>query len=117
MHDLRSRVNEVGVRVRASPFGQDRYNRYFWILPHHSGIFVEGVESGGVNNPAVKQAPTIAAEVAGRRSVSPPKQPDEVGSCVHDMVDAISRACADESDDVEAVYAEVKLERARSTSQ
>ncbi|XP_022241135.1 bromodomain adjacent to zinc finger domain protein 2B-like isoform X2 [Limulus polyphemus] len=31
--------------LRATTFGQDRYHRYYWVLPFTGGIFVEGIES------------------------------------------------------------------------
>lgn len=121
MHDLRSRVNEVSVRVRASPFGQDRYNRYYWILPHHSGVFVEGIESGGVNNPAIKQAPTlnrIPSPSGSGRCASPSKHLDEIRFCVQDMVEAVARShSVDCGVELDNAYADVKVERSNLMTQ
>lgn len=114
MHELRSRVNEVSVRVRASPFGQDRYNRYYWILPHHSGVFVEGVESGAVENPAIKLAPNLPSPNASGGSM---KNVDDVRLCVQDMVEAVSRSKSSELEELESAYTELKLERLNSTNQ
>lgn len=116
MHDLRSRVNEVSVRVRASPFGQDRYSRYYWILPNHAGVFVEGVESGGAHNAAVKYispSTELPSPNSNGRSIS-----DDVRTCVQDMVEAVCRSITVDSDgNLDAAYVEVKSERQSSVSE
>ena len=44
---FRDKVFEASHSLRAFSFGQDRYKRRYWALPHLGGIFVEGSELGG----------------------------------------------------------------------
>ncbi|XP_076455767.1 bromodomain adjacent to zinc finger domain protein 2B-like [Babylonia areolata] len=41
-----SRVADVSKQLRGTCLGQDRFKRFYWILPYTGGIFVEGIESG-----------------------------------------------------------------------
>lgn len=41
----RDKVFNVTHKLRATNFGQDRYRRRYWVLPHLGGIYVEGLES------------------------------------------------------------------------
>ncbi|XP_039554578.1 bromodomain adjacent to zinc finger domain protein 2B isoform X15 [Passer montanus] len=42
----RKKLFEASHCLRSMMFGQDRYRRWYWILPQCGGIFVEGMESG-----------------------------------------------------------------------
>ncbi|KAL8601347.1 hypothetical protein ACOMHN_054640 [Nucella lapillus] len=41
-----SKVADVSKQLRGTCLGQDRFKRFYWILPYAGGIFVEGIESG-----------------------------------------------------------------------
>ncbi|XP_077184711.1 bromodomain adjacent to zinc finger domain protein 2A isoform X2 [Paroedura picta] len=41
---FRKKLLHASQLLRASSLGQDRYRRRYWVLPHLSGIFVEGCE-------------------------------------------------------------------------
>uniref|UniRef100_A0A8C5PTC2 Bromodomain adjacent to zinc finger domain 2B n=1 Tax=Leptobrachium leishanense TaxID=445787 RepID=A0A8C5PTC2_9ANUR len=45
-NQIRKKLFESSHSLRSMMFGQDRYRRRYWILPHCGGIFVEGMESG-----------------------------------------------------------------------
>lgn len=50
--DLRDRAVETAWRVRALPYGQDRFHRLYWALPHNGVVVVESAESVQRNNAA-----------------------------------------------------------------
>ncbi|XP_033473301.1 bromodomain adjacent to zinc finger domain protein 2B isoform X4 [Epinephelus lanceolatus] len=43
---IRQKLFDSSHSLRSMTIGQDRYKRRYWVLPHCSGIFVEGMESG-----------------------------------------------------------------------
>ena len=43
-------------RLRAFSFGQDRYKRCYWALPHLGGMFVEGMESCELEDENITEA-------------------------------------------------------------
>ncbi|XP_022106511.1 bromodomain adjacent to zinc finger domain protein 2B-like isoform X3 [Acanthaster planci] len=46
---FRHKIFEASHSLRAIAFGQDRYRRRYWVLPHAGGILVEGLESAEPN--------------------------------------------------------------------
>jgi hypothetical protein len=50
--DLRDKSVRTAWRVRALPYGQDRFHRLYWALPHAGVVVVESVESVQHNNAA-----------------------------------------------------------------
>ncbi|XP_064595320.1 bromodomain adjacent to zinc finger domain protein 2B-like isoform X3 [Liolophura sinensis] len=42
----RNKVFSASHKLRGTCFGQDRYKRWYWVLPYLGGVFVEGLESG-----------------------------------------------------------------------
>nr|XP_006819674.1 PREDICTED: bromodomain adjacent to zinc finger domain protein 2B-like [Saccoglossus kowalevskii] len=42
---FRNKLFEASHALRAMSFGQDRFRRRFWVLPHAGGIYVEGMAS------------------------------------------------------------------------
>uniref|UniRef100_S4RSF4 Bromodomain adjacent to zinc finger domain 2B n=1 Tax=Petromyzon marinus TaxID=7757 RepID=S4RSF4_PETMA len=58
----RRKLFEASHSLRALTFGQDRYRRRYWVLPHCGGLFVEAMES---------------AEATSEESQEPPKSPAE----------------------------------------
>ncbi|XP_072321877.1 bromodomain adjacent to zinc finger domain protein 2B isoform X19 [Eucyclogobius newberryi] len=45
-HQIRRKLYEIAHSLRAMMYGQDRYRRRYWVLPHCGGVFIEGMESG-----------------------------------------------------------------------
>ncbi|XP_020794600.2 bromodomain adjacent to zinc finger domain protein 2B isoform X15 [Boleophthalmus pectinirostris] len=45
-HQIRRKLYEISHSLRAMMYGQDRYRRRYWVLPHCGGVFIEGMESG-----------------------------------------------------------------------
>ncbi|CAJ0928125.1 unnamed protein product [Ranitomeya imitator] len=43
---LRKKIISCSQRLRCMSLGQDRYRRFYWLLPHIGGIFVEGSTDG-----------------------------------------------------------------------
>nr|XP_046216646.1 bromodomain adjacent to zinc finger domain protein 2B-like isoform X14 [Oncorhynchus gorbuscha] len=43
---IRRKLFESSHSLRSMMFGQDRYKRWYWVLPQCGGIFVEGMETG-----------------------------------------------------------------------
>ncbi|XP_070536234.1 bromodomain adjacent to zinc finger domain protein 2B-like isoform X4 [Ptychodera flava] len=43
---FRTKLFEASHSLRAMSFGQDRFRRRYWVLPHAGGIYVEGMASG-----------------------------------------------------------------------
>ncbi len=74
--DLMGKIADKTCKVRAQPYGQDRFHRFYWVLPHHGGVFLESVESGGINNPGC----TVQLS-----SIPEP----EVRSCVQSLMDKV----------------------------
>ncbi|XP_072019979.1 LOW QUALITY PROTEIN: bromodomain adjacent to zinc finger domain protein 2B-like [Amphiura filiformis] len=57
---FRHKIFDAHHIARATTFGQDRFKRRFWVLPHAGGIYVEGMESGDLSEQDKKN---IKAEV------------------------------------------------------
>ncbi|XP_063808617.1 bromodomain adjacent to zinc finger domain protein 2A isoform X3 [Pseudophryne corroboree] len=53
---LRKKIIGSSQRLRCVCLGQDRYRRFYWMLPHMGGIFVEGLEDRSVQAPEPTQA-------------------------------------------------------------
>ncbi|VDK83196.1 unnamed protein product, partial [Litomosoides sigmodontis] len=51
--ELRERHNTLINRVRIQPIGQDRFHRFYWVLPRLGVPLVESIASSGLHNPAV----------------------------------------------------------------
>ncbi|CAH1773357.1 unnamed protein product [Owenia fusiformis] len=67
---FRTKVFNASHRLRGLTFGQDRFKRHYWVLPHCGGIFVEGAESAEVgsdtdesNNESVKTDNIVKSEI------------------------------------------------------
>ncbi|XP_075708200.1 bromodomain adjacent to zinc finger domain protein 2A isoform X2 [Rhinoderma darwinii] len=45
---LRKKIMSCSQRLRCMSLGQDRYRRFYWMLPHIGGIFVEGLADSSV---------------------------------------------------------------------
>ncbi|XP_060923727.1 bromodomain adjacent to zinc finger domain protein 2B isoform X4 [Limanda limanda] len=45
-HQTRKKLFEISHSLRSMTYGQDRYRRRYWVLPHCGGVFVEAMESG-----------------------------------------------------------------------
>lgn len=45
-HQTRRKLFEISHSLRSMMYGQDRYRRRYWVLPHCGGVFIEGMESG-----------------------------------------------------------------------
>lgn len=45
-HQTRRKLFEVSHSLRSMMYGQDRYRRRYWVLPHCGGVFIEAMESG-----------------------------------------------------------------------
>uniref|UniRef100_A0A8C6SPW4 Bromodomain adjacent to zinc finger domain, 2Ba n=1 Tax=Neogobius melanostomus TaxID=47308 RepID=A0A8C6SPW4_9GOBI len=45
-HQIRRKLFEISHSLRSMMYGQDRYRRRYWVLPHCGGVFIEGMESG-----------------------------------------------------------------------
>ncbi|XP_013793042.1 bromodomain adjacent to zinc finger domain protein 2B-like, partial [Limulus polyphemus] len=50
-----SKLTKAAHTIRGTCFGQDRYCRLYWVTPCAGGIFVEGVESSGVENENIEE--------------------------------------------------------------
>ncbi|XP_048343814.1 bromodomain adjacent to zinc finger domain protein 2A isoform X2 [Sphaerodactylus townsendi] len=59
--------------LRASSLGQDRYRRWYWVLPHLSGIFVEGCEAS-TDPPRNVLEKEEASKEEEKRDLSPVKK-------------------------------------------
>uniref|UniRef100_A0A673HJH9 Bromodomain adjacent to zinc finger domain protein 2B-like n=1 Tax=Sinocyclocheilus rhinocerous TaxID=307959 RepID=A0A673HJH9_9TELE len=45
---IRRKLFESSHALRSMSYGQDRYRRRYWVLPQCGGVYIEGLESGGV---------------------------------------------------------------------
>ncbi|XP_062235986.1 bromodomain adjacent to zinc finger domain protein 2B isoform X4 [Platichthys flesus] len=45
-HQTRKKLFEISHSLRSMTYGQDRYRRRYWVLPHCGGVFIEAMESG-----------------------------------------------------------------------
>ncbi|XP_068610795.1 bromodomain adjacent to zinc finger domain protein 2B [Brachionichthys hirsutus] len=45
-HQMRRKLFESSHSLRSMMYGQDRYRRRYWVLPHCGGVFIESMESG-----------------------------------------------------------------------
>ncbi|XP_056134339.1 bromodomain adjacent to zinc finger domain protein 2B isoform X3 [Lampris incognitus] len=45
-HQIRRKLFEASHSLRSMMYGQDRYRRRYWVLPHCGGVFIEAMESG-----------------------------------------------------------------------
>lgn len=45
-HQTRKKLFEISHSLRSMMYGQDRYRRRYWVLPHCGGVFIEAMESG-----------------------------------------------------------------------
>ncbi|CAK6970761.1 bromodomain adjacent to zinc finger domain protein 2B-like isoform X3 [Scomber scombrus] len=45
-HQTRRKLFEISHSLRSMMYGQDRYRRRYWVLPHCGGVFIEAMESG-----------------------------------------------------------------------
>uniref|UniRef100_A0A674NN31 Bromodomain adjacent to zinc finger domain 2B n=1 Tax=Takifugu rubripes TaxID=31033 RepID=A0A674NN31_TAKRU len=48
-HQTRKKLFEISHSLRSMMYGQDRYRRRYWVLPHCGGVFIEAMESGEGN--------------------------------------------------------------------
>uniref|UniRef100_A0AAF5PQ33 Bromodomain containing protein n=1 Tax=Wuchereria bancrofti TaxID=6293 RepID=A0AAF5PQ33_WUCBA len=87
--ELRERHNALINRVRIQPVGQDRFHRFYWVLPRLGVPLVESIASSGLHNPAVnvdvtcRQDPPSIAEDP-RNFVNP-----DVIACLEDILDTL----------------------------
>lgn len=49
-HQTRKKLFEISHSLRSMMYGQDRYRRRYWVLPHCGGVFIEAMESGEGND-------------------------------------------------------------------
>ncbi|XP_077153731.1 bromodomain adjacent to zinc finger domain protein 2A isoform X2 [Ranitomeya variabilis] len=56
---LRKKIISCSQRLRCMSLGQDRYRRFYWLLPHIGGIFVEGSTDGCGNTSDAPQTPLL----------------------------------------------------------
>lgn len=59
---LRKKIIGCSQRLRCTTLGQDRYRRFYWMLPHIGGIFVEGYSEspGQTLDPPRTELPEVA---------------------------------------------------------
>ncbi|VDO99630.1 unnamed protein product [Soboliphyme baturini] len=50
--EVRREISRTILKIRSLPCGQDRFLRYYWVLPNTGGVLVESVESSAPGNPA-----------------------------------------------------------------
>ncbi|OZC11454.1 hypothetical protein X798_01311 [Onchocerca flexuosa] len=87
--ELRERHNTLINRVRIQPIGQDRFHRFYWVLPRLGIPLVESIASSGLHNPAVnvdvtcRQDPPSIAEDP-RSFVDP-----DIIACLEDILDTL----------------------------
>ncbi|XP_038049473.1 bromodomain adjacent to zinc finger domain protein 2B-like isoform X4 [Patiria miniata] len=82
---FRHKIFDASHSLRAIAFGQDRYRRRYWVLPHSGGLLVEGLESAEPNMLTLDQiaskAETGTSEEckteAGEEMVKTEKQEEE----------------------------------------
>ncbi|XP_068123665.1 bromodomain adjacent to zinc finger domain protein 2A isoform X2 [Hyperolius riggenbachi] len=73
---LRKKILACSQRLRSASLGQDRYRRFYWLLPHIGGIFVEGY-----------------SESPGETPDPPPAELPEMASVKTEAVDASEDKC------------------------
>uniref|UniRef100_A0A8C4GTG0 Bromodomain adjacent to zinc finger domain, 2Ba n=1 Tax=Dicentrarchus labrax TaxID=13489 RepID=A0A8C4GTG0_DICLA len=56
-HQTRRKLFEISHSLRSMMYGQDRYRRRYWVLPHCGGVFIEAMESGEGKEVKVKEEP------------------------------------------------------------
>uniref|UniRef100_A0A665WMF6 Bromodomain adjacent to zinc finger domain, 2Ba n=1 Tax=Echeneis naucrates TaxID=173247 RepID=A0A665WMF6_ECHNA len=56
-HQTRRKLFEISHSLRSMMYGQDRYRRRYWVLPHCGGVFIEAMESGEGIYRLVKEEP------------------------------------------------------------
>ncbi|KAL4002295.1 Bromodomain family protein [Acanthocheilonema viteae] len=87
--ELRERHNTLINRVRIQPIGQDRFHRFYWVLPRLGVPLVESIASSGLHNPAVnvditcRQDPPSITEDP-QNFVDP-----DVIACLEDILDSL----------------------------
>uniref|UniRef100_A0A914XR24 Bromodomain adjacent to zinc finger domain protein 2B n=1 Tax=Plectus sambesii TaxID=2011161 RepID=A0A914XR24_9BILA len=87
--ELRDRAVQTAWRVRALPYGQDRFHRLYWALPHAGVVVVESAESVQRNNAGCDLA-DCADDSAGI-DVSRTFADPEIVGCLEDVVDRVCR--------------------------
>ncbi|XP_034051202.1 bromodomain adjacent to zinc finger domain protein 2B isoform X3 [Thalassophryne amazonica] len=45
-HQIRRKLFEISHSLHSMMYGQDRYRRRYWVLPHCGGVFIEAMQSG-----------------------------------------------------------------------
>ncbi|VDM39978.1 unnamed protein product [Toxocara canis] len=87
--ELREKHNLLSDRVRLQPLGQDRFHRFYWMLPRLGNTLVESVASAAPHNPSMNLDVTCYRD--------PPSikedpyhfvDPDAIG-CLEDILDNI----------------------------
>lgn len=87
--ELREKHNMLADRVRIQPLGQDRFHRYYWMLPRIGVLLAESIASAGPNNPSVNTEITCENDPPSIKE-DPYNfiDPDIIG-CVEDLLDEI----------------------------
>ncbi|KAG7222330.1 hypothetical protein INR49_026756 [Caranx melampygus] len=77
-HQTRRKLFEISHSLRSMMYGQDRYRRRYWVLPHCGGVFIEAMESGeetvkveDKENPHMRQNGSTPNTTASVTSSSP----------------------------------------------
>ncbi|XP_059199016.1 bromodomain adjacent to zinc finger domain protein 2B-like [Centropristis striata] len=69
---IRQKLFDASHSLRSMTIGQDRYKRRYWVFPHCSGIFVEGMESGeGCEEAEKEQTRQSSAQVTRIKEEEP----------------------------------------------
>ena len=75
---FKGKVFEVSHKLRAMVFGQDRYKRRYWALPFAGGIYIEGLESGEVEEEENQESAETEKQNLDSELVKCEKEEEEV---------------------------------------
>ena len=77
---FRTKVFAASHRLRGLSFGQDRYRRRYWALPHCGGVYLEALESAepGFSEPVPRSPPVDLAPQPGGEGAQAPAPPPDV---------------------------------------
>ncbi|MCP9259133.1 hypothetical protein DINM_002101 [Dirofilaria immitis] len=87
--ELRERHNTLINRVRIQPIGQDRFHRFYWVLPRLGVPLVESIASSGLHNPAVNVDVTCRQDPPSITENPQSFVDPDVIACLEDILDTL----------------------------
>uniref|UniRef100_A0A8C6LBC8 Bromodomain adjacent to zinc finger domain 2B n=1 Tax=Nothobranchius furzeri TaxID=105023 RepID=A0A8C6LBC8_NOTFU len=76
-HQTRKKLFEISHSLRSMMYGQDRYRRRYWVLPHCGGVFIEAMESG--EGGVVEMFSRVKTQKIAAEEFKVKEEPQEIG--------------------------------------